>query len=227
VDRPFRTAHQRDALQSRLRRSAAISGILFATTFAAHIVLAITVGHSADRPDNLANVFAANALAARAIFILLFVSVALFVPFLWGLTSFTEADDQRTDALPVFAFGACAACLVLLALFIGGEAALAGKSAASPRLGLAILTTKESFETVADVVLATLALAGGLMLRRTHQLPRRLGWLGIAGGGAYGVGVLSDINPHINSRPAEMAGVALVIVWIVLTSVFMLRRATP
>ncbi len=227
MDRPFRTPQHRDALHPRLQRAAALSGLLFAATFAAHIALAIAAGHSADRPTNLADIFVANEPAARAIFFLLFVSVALFAPFVWGITSFMDVDDRRADPLPVFAFGACGVSLLLLALFIGGEAALAGKGATEPPLGLAIFATKSSFETVTDMMLATLAVAGGLMQRRTRRLPRRLGWLGIAGGGAYGVGVLSDIDVHIHSRPAEMAGVAMFILWIVLTSVFMLRRATP
>lgn len=225
MDEPLPITQPRPRRRPRPERPAAIAGILVAVAFAARAAVGAIGAGSADSADGVASAFAAHPAVARAIFALLLVSIILFALFLGGIMGFLAPIDARSRALTMFAFSVCTACLAVLAIYLGIQAALANPMAANEGLRLAIFDIGDDVEAAADIVLAAMAIAGGLMVLRARGLPRWLGRLGIVGGGVYGVGVFSDADPSAGILDiAELVGVALFILWIVLTSIAMLRR---
>jgi hypothetical protein len=209
----------------RWERLGAATGIVF--VFLSLLALIIGAGPGAE--EDIVPYFVDNRQRELAQTFLAGLASIFFLWFLGSLRSYLRAAEGGTGRLSAVAFAGGIVTIVVLLFSLTVNTALADGMAqnADPDTSRAFyaLVIQASDLTFFPVVAFTGASA--LVILRTKALPAWLGWLGIV------VAVLSlsrgtaffvEVGPFSSAGMLENVGIMAFMLWLLLTSIFLVRR---
>ena len=135
---------------------------------------------------------------------------------------------RTPECLPPLAFGSglAAVALVIAAQGILGTLAAYIVTGATPEIVRGVYAVYAGIFTVSDLFLGMFLIAAALTVLPLRALPRWLGWIGLVGGMCLILGAFSFATPQSILGIIDLLGLVLFLLWILLTSIWMLRGQT-
>lgn len=215
-------------------RHAWAAGILFVLALLAESVVAVGIGLThRDSAATIATGLHAHEGRMIAIACISIVYAVAFVVYLWRLYCLLRGDPARPNDLAVLVLVGGVLFVTLHAVSDIGITGMLGARVASysaahdQGLSFSLYYLTYALDSVADVFGSLAFLAAGLLIRRSGDLPRRLGWVAIATAPflllqGFGLGgVIATFGLAL-----DLVGFLLLLVFVVATSVAGYRLAS-
>ncbi len=181
----------------------------------------------------VAQFFADNWTTLVAQSIVFVIGAGVFLWFLGSLRSYLARTETGAARLATVAFGAGVAWVAIhaAAQAVQSGMAIAAHNAASKEMLAALYPTGYALFTLADVPLAVMLFATGVLALRTGAFPAWLGWLSVATGVvhlAMPFGLLAESGPLASGGWLTYVQYPLFAVWLLcVTTVMLIELGRP
>lgn len=205
-------------------RVGAAAGILFVLLLVAAQVIAPTPGPKAAT-GTIVTYYLHNRTAALWSGYVGGLSVAMQLIFVVALFSVLRHGEERAGPPLLLMLGAGVALLpvVLVSSAFSVAAAWDGGQPGGAAVTRALFDLSNATLIFSDLVIGIFLVAAALATLERRVLPRWLGWLGLLAAALLIAGTVSLFNPGGSFGGAP--GLLLYLIWVILTSVVMVRRA--
>lgn len=209
---------------SSWERYAGIAGILFVLALLGTFVTGSTP-NPADPAGKVASSLAQHRSGELAT---VYIQIAAAIPlliFLTGLRSILHRGEGEPRVLTPLAFGAAllGIAIVLVSHGILGALAAFVVKGSSADVTRALYAVYQGVFIISDFFLGAFLLAASLVMIRSRIVPGWLGWIGIVGGACLVLNTFSFSNPQSILGLLGFLGFILMLLWVLITSIFMLR----